>query len=57
VSSATTFYDIDTKWCIDSGAIDNITGDLEKLTVHDEYSSNDHIHTASGAGMNIQQIG
>jgi histone deacetylase 1/2 len=56
-SSATTSYGIDTNWYIDSGATDNITGDLEKHTVRDEYSGNDQIHTASGAGMKIQQIG
>jgi histone deacetylase 1/2 len=56
-SSATTSYGIDTNWYIDSGATDNITGDLEKLTVRDEYSGNDQIHTTSGASMKIQQIG
>ena len=56
-SSATTSYGIDTNRYIDSGATDNITGDLEKLSVRDEYSGNDQIHTASGAGMEIQQIG
>ena len=53
-SSATTSYGIDNNWYIDSGATDNITGDLEKLTIRDEYSGNDQIHTASGAGMEIQ---
>jgi hypothetical protein len=51
VVTATTSYDID------FGATDNITGDLEKLTVRDEYSGNDQIHMASGAGTKIQQIG
>jgi hypothetical protein len=40
--SATTSYGIDMKWYINSGATDNITGDLEKLTVRDEYSSDPH---------------
>jgi hypothetical protein len=42
---------------VDSGATDNITSDLEKLTVRDEYSGNDQIHTVSGVGMKIHQIG
>jgi histone deacetylase 1/2 len=57
VSSATTSYGIDTNWYINSGVTDNITGDLEKLTVRDEYSENDQIHTTSGAGMRIQHNG
>jgi histone deacetylase 1/2 len=56
-SLATASYSVDTNWYIDSGATDNITRELEKLTVRDEYSGNDQIHTASGVGMKIQQIG
>jgi histone deacetylase 1/2 len=56
-SSASMVYVIDTNWYIDSGATDNITGDLDKLTMRDDYSGSDQIHTASGAGMKIQQIG
>jgi hypothetical protein len=56
-SSATMSYSVDTNWYMDSGATDNITDDLEKLTVHDEYSGNDQIHTMSGVGMKIHQIG
>jgi ribosomal protein L15 len=57
VSSATTSYGIDTNWYVDSGATDNITGDLDKLIMRDDYTGNDQIHTASGAGMEIQKIG
>jgi histone deacetylase 1/2 len=56
-SSATTSYGINTNWYIDSGATDNITGELDKLTMRDDYSDNDQIHTASGAGMEILKIG
>jgi hypothetical protein len=40
-SLATASYSVDTNWYIDSGATDNITRELEKLTVRDEYSGND----------------
>lgn len=42
---------------MDTGATDHITGELEKLTIHDKYNGKDQIHTASGAGMNISHIG
>jgi histone deacetylase 1/2 len=56
-SLATTSYGIDTNWYVDSGATDNITGDLEKLTMRDNYTANDQIHTTSGAGTEIHNIG
>jgi histone deacetylase 1/2 len=57
VSSATTGYGVDTNWYMDTGTTDNITSDLEKLTIRGEYFGTDQIHTALGAGMKIQQIG
>jgi hypothetical protein len=50
-------YDVDTNWYANSGATDHITSDLEKLSVQDKYLGNDQIHTASGSGMEIDQIG
>lgn len=50
-------YGIDTNWYTDTGATDHITGELEKLTTRDKYTDNDQVHTASGAGMRISQIG
>jgi hypothetical protein len=32
---------------MDSDATDHITGDLEKLTIYDKYSGNDHVHTVT----------
>jgi hypothetical protein len=32
---------VDTNWYIDSGATDHITGELEKLTVRDQYMGGD----------------
>jgi hypothetical protein len=37
-------------WYIDTGATDDITGELERLHTHDKYHGNDQVHTASGAG-------
>jgi hypothetical protein len=54
--AATTSYGIDTNWYTDTGATDHITGELDKLTVRDKYHDNDQVHTASGAGMRINQI-
>jgi hypothetical protein len=50
-------YDVDTSWYADSGATDHITGVLEKLTTRDKYLGNDQVHTASGPGMKIDQVG
>ncbi|WVZ68985.1 hypothetical protein U9M48_017854 [Paspalum notatum var. saurae] len=57
VGSATTSYGVDTNWYTDTGATDHITGELEKLTVRDRYTGSDQVHTASGAGMKINQVG
>jgi hypothetical protein len=54
-SFAVMSYGVDTNWYVDSSATDNITGELEKLAMRDEYSSNDQIHMASSAGMEIKQ--
>jgi hypothetical protein len=34
-----------------------VTSDLEKLTVRDKYTGRDQVHTTSGAGMKISNIG
>jgi hypothetical protein len=49
--------DIDNNRYTNSGATDHATGDLDKLTMHDTYLSNDQIHAANGSGMNISRIG
>jgi histone deacetylase 1/2 len=57
-SSATTAsYGIDTNWYVDSGATDHVTSELDKLTVRDKYGGHDQVHSASGAGMEINHIG
>jgi histone deacetylase 1/2 len=50
-------YGIDTNWYADSGATNHVTGELEKMTVHDKYSGKEKVQTASGTGMNISNIG
>ena len=55
--AATTNYGYDTNWYADSGATDHITAELEKLTVRDKYKGADQVHTASGSGMRISNIG
>jgi hypothetical protein len=42
---------------VDSGATYHITGELEKLTMHDRYNGNDQIRAANSAGMDINHIG
>lgn len=42
---------------MDTGTIDHITGELEKLTAQDKYTGNEQVHAASGAGMEIGHIG
>jgi histone deacetylase 1/2 len=56
-SAASTSYNIDTNWYTDTGVTDHFTGELEKLTMRDRYQGGDQVHTASGAGMEIGQIG
>jgi hypothetical protein len=47
----------DPNWYLDSGAMDHITGELERPTMHERYTDNDHIRAANGAGMNITHVG
>jgi hypothetical protein len=42
---------------MDSGATDHITGDLDQLTMHDDYVGTDQIHAANAKGMDITHIG
>jgi hypothetical protein len=44
-------------WYTDSGTIDHIIGDLDKLTMHDHYVGHDQIHDANGTGIDITRIG
>jgi hypothetical protein len=44
-------------WYLDFDTTDHITGELEKLTMHDRYTGNDQIHAANDAGMEIVYVG
>lgn len=56
-SATTSSYGVDTNWYMDTGATDHITGELEKLNIHEKYTGNDQVHAANGAGMGISHIG
>jgi hypothetical protein len=42
---------------LDSGATNHITGELEKLTMHQRYTRYDQIQTPNGTGMESTHIG
>jgi hypothetical protein len=44
-------------WYLDSGATDHITGELEKLTMHERYHGTDQIRAANEACMDIVHVG
>jgi hypothetical protein len=50
-SNGTGSYGVDTNWCVDSGATDHITGELEKLSFHDKYHGGEQVLSANGVGM------
>jgi hypothetical protein len=56
-AGATTSYGVGLNWYTSIGATYHVTGELDKLTVHDKYKGNDQVHTANEAGMNISHIG
>lgn len=43
-------YGVDTNWYADSGASHHITGELDKMTVREQYRGKDRVHTADGSG-------
>jgi hypothetical protein len=42
---------------VDTGATNHVTGQLNKLTVHDTYQGRDQVLNASGQGMDIAHVG
>jgi hypothetical protein len=48
---------VDTNWYVDSGAIDHITDEFDKLTMREKYGGRDQGHTTNGSGMSISNIG
>ncbi|KAK1644724.1 hypothetical protein QYE76_062529 [Lolium multiflorum] len=43
-----TSHGVDTNWYYDTGATDHITGELNKLSTHDDYHGRDQVRTAEG---------
>jgi hypothetical protein len=56
-AAITTSSGSDNNWYTDSGATDHITGELDKLTMHDAYNGTDQIHVGNEAGMEISHVG
>jgi hypothetical protein len=54
---ATSSYNIDIDWHTNTGATDHITSEIDKLTVREMYGGIDQVHTVSGSGMPISQVG
>jgi hypothetical protein len=50
-------YGVDSNWYADSGATDQVIGELDKLTMKDNYNGSDKIYTANGPGTYIKHIG
>jgi hypothetical protein len=56
-NSAAASYNLDPVWYADSAATDHITGDLNKLTMKENYSGQDQAHATNDTGMTIKHIG
>jgi hypothetical protein len=57
VAVVSTSHGANHNWYLDSGTIDHITGELDKLTTHDRYHDTDQVKTTNGIGMPISRIG
>jgi hypothetical protein len=56
-SNVTSSYRVDTNWCMDFGATDHITSDLEKLSLRGKYHGGEYVHAANGSSMEISHVG
>lgn len=56
-STAANYSGGDASWYADSGATDHVTGKLDKLALQEKYNDTDHIHTATGQGMDMSYVG
>jgi histone deacetylase 1/2 len=50
-------YGVDSNWYSDTGAIDHVTGELDKMMIRDRYNGGEQIHMANGSGMDITHVG
>jgi hypothetical protein len=49
-------YANDLSWNLDTGATDHVSGELEKLAMHEKYKGKEQIHGTDVAGMRISHI-
>jgi hypothetical protein len=56
VAAASTSHGTDPQWYLNSRATYHLTGELDKLTMHDHYHGHDQVRTANGTGMAINHI-
>jgi histone deacetylase 1/2 len=57
VNTATTSYNVEPAWYMDTGATDHITNDLDRLHIRERYNGNEQVHVGNGAGLHISHIG
>ena len=50
-------YNPKSSWYIDTGAINHLTSDLDRLTIQECYHGKDQVQVANGAGLSISHIG
>jgi hypothetical protein len=55
-TAAASHSGVDSPWYPDLGATDHITGELDKLTMHEPYTGTDQIHATNSYGMAINHI-
>lgn len=46
---------VEPAWYTDSGATDHITGDLDRMTMHERYSGKEQVHAANGSGSCFEE--
>jgi hypothetical protein len=56
-ANETISYGVNSNWYADSGAIDHVSGELDKLVMNDNYTGGDQIYTTSETCMRIKHVG
>jgi hypothetical protein len=56
-SLAATSYQVDPNWYTDTGAMDHITSDLDRLAVRERYTGDEQVQVGNGAGLQIMHTG
>jgi histone deacetylase 1/2 len=56
-NAASTSYNVDTNWYLDTGATDHMTSDLDRLHIRERYNGHEQVHVGNGAGLQISHIG